>query len=897
MITVPGYGPSPSPVMIIGEAPGRDEARLGRPFVGASGRAQSWYLSRNGLGSVRPYMTNVCKEYRDGNPDPTPEQIAYWTPQLVDEIRTAQPRLILAVGRFAAHWFIGGPAADFTIDLVARLPHRGGELARSAAERGELTHRACGAVVVPVHHPAAGFYNVDSRAVIDLGYKAAADAWRAIQAGRGESLGRERIDAYAGRETYLDVSGGELAALLAAARPTEIAIDTEGAPNRPWSIQLCWEPGTAYLLRCSRPDFAVGAAAAQAAVDHGTLVITHDAGTPTLACYDTVMCRAMGIELRDARLWNTMYAAYLMRVEPRGLKALMYRWCGMLHDDYESLLGDIGRKRQIEYLKAVYRRRDEWPKPEPVLIEEPDGRHRMKKPKAAAVLAYGTVRDIVTGKVNKDGLPPDPYDRWMGIDPVLRWPIESVLGRMPTATLDDVPLDRALYYAARDADGTFRLKQALAAELERQKLAGLMSTGMDVLPMVEEMQATGLPASRKRFVDLARHVDGIMRQSRRQLSREYYDGRPFNPNSPKDVTTLLRRRGLKPEKRTASGGPSVGKKSIEHFRQSDPAVGLIFDYREASKLKSTYCEPALERALVGEPADDSGDLFTMRCTFKPVTVATRRLSASNPNLLNQPSRTELGRRVRGCYVAPPGWVYGSVDFSGQEVRVAAHVAGRGALADALTRGLDTHKVAASRIFGVPYDQVDKNSQRTPAKTAFFGILYGLSGHGLLDQFRLFGLDSWTVDDCQKLIDEILTSVYPELSAAIRVAAQSTARTGQVRDLFGMIRYLPAIWSDNRAEKAEAERQAFSHIVQGTAQGMMQNAMAALRRPLRRLQKAGYGIRLGVQVHDELVYVTRTEDWPLVYELTADAMKNKCGIRLNVPIEVEGKCAESWDKLK
>lgn len=896
MITVPGYGPSSSPVMIIGEAPGRDEARLGRPFVGASGRAQSWYLSRNGLGSVRPYMTNVCKEYRDGNPDPTPEQIAYWTPQLVEEIHTVQPRLILAVGRFAAHWFIGGPAADFTIDLVARLPHRGGELARSAAEREELTRRACGAVVVPVHHPAAGFYNVDSRAVIDLGYKAAADAWRAIQAGREAGLGQERVDAYAGQEDYRDVSGEELANLLETDRPDEIAIDTEGTPDRPWSIQLCWKPGTAHLLRRSRPDFAVGAAAVQSAVDRGTLVITHDAGTPTLACYDTVMCRAMGIELRDARLWNTMYAAYLMRVEPRGLKALMYRWRGMLHDDYESLLGDIGRKRQIEYLKTVYRRRGEWSKPEPVLIEEPDGRRRMKKPKAAAVLAYGTVRDIVTGKVNKDGLPPDPYDRWMGIDPILRHPIESVLGRMPTATLDDVPLDRALYYAARDADGTFRLKQALAAELERQKLTGLMSTGMDVLPMVEEMQATGLPASRKRFVELSQHVQSVMRRSRKRLSVEFFDGRPINPNSTKQVPILLRRCGAKAEKKTASGDVSIGKKSIEHLRQSHEAVNLIFEFREAATLESKYCSPARERADECL-APESGDLFAMTCTFKPVTVATRRLSASNPNLLNQPSRTELGRRVRACYVAPPGWVYGSVDFSSQEGRVAAHVAGRGALSDAFIRGLDPYIIAAERIFGVRYDLVDKDTQRKPSKVAFLGILYGLSGFGLVDQFRLYGLTGWALDDCERLINQILVDVYPELTSAKNNAAQSAARTGQVRDLFGMIRYLPAIWSDNRAEKAEAERQAFSHIVQGTAQGMMQNAMAALRRPLRRLQKAGYGIRLGVQVHDELVYVTRTEDWPLVYELTADAMKNKCGIRLNVPIEVEGKCAESWDRLK
>jgi uracil-DNA glycosylase family 4 len=915
---VPGFGGLPADVLLCGEAPGRQEAELGRPFVGRSGEAQDEYLRRHGLSSRGWYLTNVSKTYNDGNPDPTPEEIDRWTPVLLDEVRRCQPRLIVAVGRFAARWFLGD---DATMDDVWGIPHRAGALDAARRDRAPAD-----AVIVPIMHPALGFHQKDARAVINEGYARLADIYERVRAGRKIPF---RVDPFAGKEDYRDVTGAQLAECLAADRPHKIAIDTEGVPDNPWSIQVCTSPGTAYVLRCRQPDFAVGIAALQRLIDTGIIVAVHDAGTSMGCCYDTQMCRAMDLELCDANLRNTMYRAFATRLEPKGLKALCWRFLGMRMTDYMSLVGGISRQKQIAYLERVAA--ESWEPPGFRTRHINDGTVKIGKPRAIGPSAAAVLRDIASGKLNKKGEPTDPYKRWAKFDAALKAQVTRRLGKMPVATLDDVDRKLAVFYAGRDADGTYRLDEAdqLPAAVEAIGASGVCATGDQVLPVFEEMQRTGMPASRRAFQELHDRMDREMKVIGSRISHLYYDDRPFNPKSDPQVRALLRRRGLRAMKLTKGGEDSTAKKSIEHLRAVDPAIDDVFSWREREKIRGTYCRPLLRIAdrEIRRSGDATRDWFMARGKLKPVSVETRRLAGEDPSLLNVPGRTELGRQVRACYVIPPEWgdyVFGAWDFSGQEMRVAAHVADEQLLIKLFSfcrhcgqdlrsiavlkspcrksetgrhEGGDPHTEAAMRIFGVQREDVDKFQHRLPAKTANFGILYGLSGMGLQDTFRQNGL-TWSVDDCKRLIDEILHKVYPGLLAAIRAIQAETYRTGRVSDLYGMVRYLPLIWSRSRAEAAEAARQAFSMVVQGTAQGQIQNAMAWLRPRIKDIQKVGgVDVRWALQIHDELVFIFPRWMWGVMDPLVTEAFRERTGLRLKVPIETDSHVATSWSALK
>lgn len=396
------------------------------------------------------YLTNVNKTYLDGNPDPSPDLISYWTPYLEDEIRQVSPKLIVCVGRFSAQWFLG---PDTDMESCHGLPH--------------TSPRYPGVVILPVIHPASGFYQPKSKALIAWDYSQVARVWELIRTGQSQKI-NYRHDPYAGKEQYHDVTGNDLASILAFAQPHEIGLDTEGIPSNPWSVQISHTPGAAYTLRLSQPDFHAGISALQQHVDTGCLIITHDAGTPQGCLYDTIMCRAMGLELSRARLWNTMYAAYLLRIESKSLKTLLYRWCGMQMEDYMSLVSGIGREKQIDYLLSASSRK--WSKAEPYISYENNGEYKLNKPKSINSRIDTILKDILNEKRNKEGELTDPYKRWKDVDVKLRVEVERELGPMPIATLDDVELERAVFYAGRDADGSLRLKHSLELELKRLEL-------------------------------------------------------------------------------------------------------------------------------------------------------------------------------------------------------------------------------------------------------------------------------------------------------------------------------------------------------------------------------------------------------------------------------------------
>lgn len=504
-IVVPGYGAAPSRVMLIGEAPGREEAfnkPSPRPFVGRSGREQEHlYLSGHDLDSRAHctsrgwYKTNVVKDYLPGNPDPTPELIDKWTPTLLSEVERCAPRLIIAVGRFAARFFLGDRAS---ILMTHGLPHVPGTFDGSRYSRAP---RGC--VILPVEHPASGFYSGDKRASIDWDYRQAVKYARLAEQCRPIIVPYDRL---IDQECYEDVSGQELADYLAYSyscgapgvradvRPDYLALDTEGTPRDPFCFQISTAPGEGVMLRCSRSDFSLGLQALnRAIINRRRTVVMHN------AMYDLEMMAAMGLEMSRSRyqIADTMYAAYLLRTEPQGLKPLAWRWCRMTMQSHAETVKPLGDERQLAFLAQVVARKSEWGAVEPRVIIENDGTARVYKPNHVATMAakilhdYAHPEEVLARKRKRAKSGDDSEDdldattdesedgeevevvslskRWANVDRVQRIAVERVLGRMPIgsiAALWDKDPAAAIHYAVRDADSTLRLYNAMLPVLK-----------------------------------------------------------------------------------------------------------------------------------------------------------------------------------------------------------------------------------------------------------------------------------------------------------------------------------------------------------------------------------------------------------------------------------------------
>lgn len=906
---VPGAGPKPSLVLLCGEAPGREEWARGAPFVGKSGKEQDAYLARHGLNSRQWYRTNTVKLYREGNPDPSPALTRQWTPDLYRELQEVRPKLVVAVGRYAMRWFLGETA---DLSSCHGIPHKAGAFDPSRRDRGGPND----AVVVPIHHPAGGFYDNDARAVIAYDYEQVARVFKEVKAGREVEI---REDEFAGRERYLDVTGEELAGYVDVTGGSlflnngddhVIALDTEGSAEQPWSLQVSAQPGEGMVLRCARPDFKIGIEALQRAADNGAVFAMHQASTPQGCGWDLKVCAAMGLDLTRARLWDTMYAAYLLRLEPQGLKALAYRWCGMRMEDYKRLLGGVGADKQLEYLARIIDH--EWPAVEPRLEIKNDGTSSVKTPQHVSkrveriLIDYGEI--LLKGSLSEDDdSDPDKesdttdflYKRWRAMDPPQLKLVESVLGRMPHTTLDDIPLEKAVWYAGRDSDATLRLHYKLKTELEKRGLVKLMDTGMAVLPVFFDMQRTGMPASRTAFVKLRDELAGAMEKLAARISHRYYGGKPFNPKSTKQVAAVLRRRGLVGAKKTAKGAMSTGKQSIEHLRYSDEAVADIIEWREKQHIKDMFCVPTLE--LMPEDVD----VTTVSCKLKVTRTTTRRVASFDPNFLafpkhEKPGGVDYGKQVRRCFVCPPGEVLLETDFSQIEVRMLAHESADKLLCRMFTEKdqegnpRDVHTETAALIFGVPAADVTK-VQRFFAKRVTFGIAYGVSGSGLATQLRMAGALGWDDQTCDKLIKEWL-KLYSGAAAYFDRVEREVVATGFVRDCWGMVRYLPGVWAEDNKLASEARRQAVNHRIQGGAQGLVQNAMAWLKEPVRELQDAGLNVQWVLQVHDALLLRMDEELVEVVQPLVEEGMVRHCGMKLRVPVLVDSHTAGSWGEL-
>lgn len=903
--TCPGAGPLPSPIFLCGEKPGETEIRNKRPFSGRSGEEQDAYLRRYNLSTRRWYLTNIVKHFiRDRQPDY--QEILDARPEIDRELAACLPSLIIAVGAVASRFFLGESTA---LETVHGIPHKLGAFDKSIRRRLSDIFTARGypfPTVLPIYHVASAFHDKkgEMRPILAWDYSRVAECVTLTLRDKPIPI---RHDRYAGKEKYSEITGREFEHLIRTSfdfDANEIAIDTEGWYDSPFSIQFSWREGEGYFVRYEAKDFhIVRELLTYLALRKHTRIILHN------ALHDIPVLLAMGIDLRRANIWDTMYAAYLTRLDSyeddpkgrrrskQGLKPLAYRHCAMEMRDHDDLTREIGKEKRFAYLQRILDYPTEWPHPGRIIEQQHNGQWTIYKPNTIIQYVNGILRDIAADKRNKHGEPVDIEERWKKIHARVRGPVEEVLGSLPHGGVRDVyerDKEAAIRYGCADSDGTLRLKSRLHSELKSRNLLHLHDQGMRVLPAFIEMQSTGLFASRSYFEQFSSQLWDEMMAMGEEISTRFMDGVPFNPKSPDQTRILLESRGLKSEKETATGLPSTGKKAIEHLRHTDPAMSLLQEWREREHIRDAFCAPVLRRI----PEDTREDVSRITCQVLNTRTATRRLAERNPNFLAIPVRSELGNRVRAGYSAPPGFVYLSADMSQIEFRILAHFCADPTLLDLFNSGADIHSQTAYWIFDdipITLEQAKEKKYRAPAKTINYGFVYLQSPIGMAETLRKEGI-IWDTRKCDKYQRKV-RDLYPGIDRYVESTRRETYKLEMASSAMGMPRYLPGIRSKDRGVAAESLRFALSQKIQGTASDMVIEAMIWLIPRIWELQDEGYGVWWVNWIHDEIMMMAEEEIAERVLELLIEALSKHHGMRMRVPILAEGKIGKNWGELK
>ena len=349
----------------------------------------------------------------------------------------------------------------------------------------------------------------------------------------------------------------------------------------------------------------------------------------------------------------------------------------------------------------------------------------------------------------------------------------------------------------------------------------------------------------------------------------------LNVSSPKQVgDVLFDKLHLDPKaKKSARGSYSTDETTLQELYDRHLIIGEILEYRAAKKLLSTYIDP-----LPGYISPVDGRIHT---TFNQALTATGRLSSSNPNLQNIPVRTERGMQIRKAFVpGTPDGVILSADYSQIELRIMAHLSGDPHMVDAFRHGLDIHAATAAKIYGVPVEAVTQD-QRRVAKTANFGIIYGISSFGLAQRLHI------SRTEAKGIIDDYFAA-FPQVLEFIESCKEGARKDGYVKTMFGRRRYLPLINSSNKTMRELAERNAVNAPIQGTAADIIKLAMIAVD---RRMQKEALASKMVLQIHDELLFDTVDSEKEILKALVCNEMENV--LTLSVPLTVECNYGKNW----
>ena len=430
-----------------------------------------------------------------------------------------------------------------------------------------------------------------------------------------------------------------------------------------------------------------------------------------------------------------------------------------------------------------------------------------------------------------------------------------------------LPLDAAAF-----ADAVLRLSPVLRDHLAHREQLGLYrDVELPLAQVLARMEAVGIAVDPAALGDLARDVDAAIERLQRRIHE--LAGEPFNIGSPQQLgVVLFEKLGLPDGGRTKTGW-ATGIEVLQPLAADHEIVASVLEYREVTKLKSTYIDviPAL-----------AGADGRLRTSFNQTTTATGRLSSTNPNLQNVPVRTELGRQIRRAFVAPgDDRVLLAADYSQIELRIMAHLSGDEAMRAAFARGDDIPDVTARGIFGVAPAETVTPNQRRIAKSVNFGLLYGMSDFGLAQRL---GIERGEA----RAMTEAYFARFPSVRAWIDANLEFGREHGYVRTLLGRRRYMPDLRTRNYALRAAAEREATNAPMQGGAADLMKLAMVRIDAALR---DRGVDSAMLLQIHDEVIFEVAVRDLRAVAALVKSEMET--AIALAVPLEVTLKWGRSW----
>ena len=438
----------------------------------------------------------------------------------------------------------------------------------------------------------------------------------------------------------------------------------------------------------------------------------------------------------------------------------------------------------------------------------------------------------------------------------------------------EVPLDRATQYAAEDAEVTWRLHALLKPRLAAEGASRIYErVDRPLVPVVAQMERAGIRVDREKLAGLSTTFAARIAELESEIHA--LAGQAFTVGSPKQLgEVLFEQMGLKGGKKGKSGQYSTDQSVLEALATDGVTMAArVLDWRQLSKLRSTYTE-ALQAAI--NPT--TGRVHT---SYSLVGAQTGRLSSTEPNLQNIPIRTDLGRQIRDCFVAAPGHVLLSADYSQIELRLAAHMADVPSLKEAFAQGADIHARTAQELFG----EVNRDT-RGRAKTINFAILYGISRWGLATRLGC------SADEAQALIDRYFER-FPGIQRYIHETLSSVREKGYSETLFGRKCWFPRISAPNQMERQGSERAAINAPVQGTCADIIKRAM---RQMVPALAAEGLGeVRMLLQVHDELVFELPEALVERASAVIARVMSQAAGpaLALSVPLDVEVGSGHSW----
>ena len=437
-----------------------------------------------------------------------------------------------------------------------------------------------------------------------------------------------------------------------------------------------------------------------------------------------------------------------------------------------------------------------------------------------------------------------------------------------------VPVEKATFYAAEDAEIVCRVKPLLEGALTETGVMTLFrEVEVPLIAVLTRMEEHGILVDRKVLAAQGRDL----RERLSIIEEDLYEiaGARFNPNSPKQVAQVLFvRLGLPVVDRTKTG-PSTSARVLAELAMKHSLPGKLIEYRELQKLLNTYIERL--------PAAINPETGRIHTSFHQTSTATGRLSSSGPNLQNIPIRTEVGERIRRAFVATEGAVLVGADYSQIEIRLLAHLAEDGALIEAFKTGKDLHAITASRIFSLPEEEVSAKL-RSAAKRINFGIIYGISPFGLSRELGI------TRTEAKDYIERFFAA-YPRTKAWMDRIVEKTTERGYAETILGRRRPLPQLNSTNAQSRNFARRNAINTPIQGSAADLIKLAMLRIDRAI---EEGAIEAKMLLQIHDELIFEVQEEKSGEAIARIKEEMEGV--MELLVPLEVSVECGKDWSEL-